>query len=189
MSCEKESSYLFVWFYSQTKKNLHDMCSGAIINIIVTKIDPPFCHVELAFEDGMAISVTKNNRVFMRRRTFDPLYYTCVRIPVSLEVSIHAKSEAISRIGQKFGFFTDNSTFCSKLVADILKLSTAVNDLGTQRFMSPSALYNILIKKGLQCHCCKTRGSSPVSFKHELAHLLPITPQIPYRFNRDLIHL
>lgn len=186
MSCLQESpSYLLVWFYMQTKKNLREVCSGAIINIVVSKVDPPFCHVELAFDDGTAISVTKNNKVFMRARTFDPSYYTCVKIPVTLEVSIHAKSEAMSRVGQKFGFMTENSTFCSKLVAEILKVSMAVSDLGNLRFMSPSALYKILRLKGLKCHCLQYR-SSPISFKDELAHLLPNASPLPYRLEYNL---
>ena len=87
-------SCLLVWFYKQKKQDVRDVCSGAIINILVTKLDPPFCHVELAFEDGMAVGVTKNDAVYMRRRTFDPVYYTCIKVSVSLQVADKAKLEA-----------------------------------------------------------------------------------------------
>jgi hypothetical protein len=114
MSLPRES-YLLVWFYKQKKQDVRDVCSGAIINILVTKLDPPFCHVELAFEDGMAVGVTKNDAVYMRRRTFDPVYYTCIKVSVSLQVANKAKLEAESRIGEKFGFLRKDATFCSQL--------------------------------------------------------------------------
>ena len=83
--------------------------------MLVTKLDPPFCHVELAFEDGMAVGVTKNDAVYMRRRTFDPVYYTCIKVSVSLQVADKAKLEAESRIGENFGVLRKDATFCSQL--------------------------------------------------------------------------
>jgi len=175
MSCPRET-YLLVWFYRQNKKSVRDVCSGAIVNILVTHVDPPFCHVELAFEDGMAISVTKNQKVCMRRRSFDPLYYTCIKIPVSLEVSIYAKSEASARVGQPFGYVGTNTTFCSKLVCEILKTSMAVEGLGSPNLTSPSGLYKLLILKGKLVYPSNNREAFPIAFKNELAHLLPVSP-------------
>lgn len=172
MACKHEK-ILYVWFYTQTKNSPTDVCSGAIINILMTKIDPPFCHVELQFDDGMAISVTKNHKVCMRYRTFDPMYYTCVKIPVSLEVCIHAKSEANSYLNQSFGYIGSQTTFCSKLVCAILKTSMAVDGLGDPNFTSPSKLYRQLILK-------KTRGfliqpeHFPIAFKSEILNLLDV---------------
>jgi len=51
MACPREA-FLFVWFYKQQGRSVRDACSGAIVNVLVTQVDPPFCHVELAFEDG-----------------------------------------------------------------------------------------------------------------------------------------
>lgn len=175
MSWPRET-HLLVWFYRQNKKSVRDVCSGAIVNILVTQVDPPFCHVELAFEDGMAISVTKNQKVCMRRRSFDPLYYTCVKIPVSLEVSIYAKSEASARVGQPFGYVGANTTFCSKLVCEILKTSMAVEGLGSPNLMSPSGLYKLLMLKGNLVDPSNNRETFPIAFRHELAHLLSVSP-------------
>lgn len=175
MACPREA-FLFVWFYKQQGRSVRDACSGAIVNVLVTQVDPPFCHVELAFEDGTAISVTKNQKVSMRRRTFDPQYYTCIRIPVSFEVSIYAKSEASARVGQPFGYVGKNTTFCSKLVCEILKTSMAVRDLGSPGSTSPSALYRRLVSKGKLLNPSKSCGGFPIAFRSELAHLLPESP-------------
>jgi hypothetical protein len=175
MSYPRET-YLLVWFYRQNKKSMHDVCSGAIVNIVISQIDPPFCHVELAFEDGMAISVTKNHKVCMRQRSFDPLHYTCIKIPVSLEVSIYAKSEASARVGQPFGYVGNDTTFCSKLVCEILKTSMAVDGLGSPSLTSPSGLYKRLIVKGKLVYPCSKREAFPIGFKNELTNLLPESP-------------
>lgn len=171
----KQDSELLVWFYKQTKNSLSDICSGAIVNILVTNIDPPFCHVELQFDDGMAISVTKNHKVSMRKRSFDPMYYTCIKIPVSLEVCIHAKSEANAYINQPFGYIGNNTTFCSKLVCKILKSSMAVKGLGDPNFTSPSTLYKQLVSKTTQDILSKPEYF-PIGFKSEMIHLLAVTP-------------
>jgi hypothetical protein len=175
MSRPRES-YLLVWFYKQKKQDVRDVCSGAIINILVTKLDPPFCHVELAFEDGMAVGVTKNDAVYMRRRTFDPVYYTCIKVSVSLQVADKAKLEAESRIGEKFGFLRKDATFCSHLVGQILKNSKAIEDLEISTLMSPSALYKRILSHTIALDSVRPRYGPmygpPIGFKCELAHLL-----------------
>ena len=81
----------------------------------------------------------------MRRRTFDPVYYTCIKVFVSLQVADKAKLEAESRIGEKFGFLRKDATFCSHLVGQILKNSKAIEDLEISTLMSPSALYKRIL--------------------------------------------
>jgi hypothetical protein len=67
------------------------------------------------------------------------------------ESRVHAKHEAMSRIGEKFGVFSDG-VYCSKLVWEILLKSKAVSSSETQRgfddFISPSELYRRLLAIG-----------------------------------------
>jgi hypothetical protein len=143
--------FLNIWFYQQKTVTWSQMCRGAIVNVIVSKTCPPYCHVELAFDDGTTVTVLKNSRVSFRKRKFDPLCYNCLRLTVSPEVAVHAKHEAMSRIGEKFGVFSDG-VYCSKLVWEILLKSKAVSSSETQRgfddFISPSELYRRLLAIG-----------------------------------------
>jgi hypothetical protein len=143
--------FLNIWFYQQKTVTWSQMCRGAIVNVIVSKTCPPYCHVELAFDDGTTVTVLKNSQVSFRKRKFDPLCYNCLRLTVSPEVAVHAKHEAMSRIGEKFGVFSDG-VYCSKLVWEILLKSKAVSSSETQGgvddFISPSELYRRLLAIG-----------------------------------------
>jgi hypothetical protein len=144
--------FLNIWFYQQKTVTWSQMCRGAIVNVIVSKTCPPYCHVELAFEDGTAVTVLKNGQVFFRKRKFDPGSYKCLRLTVSPEVAVHAKHEAMSRIGEEFALFS-RGVYCSKLVWEILVKSKAVHSHETQgwltnSFISPSELHRRLLAVG-----------------------------------------
>jgi hypothetical protein len=144
-------SFLNIWFYQQKTVTWSQMCRGAIVNVIVSKTCPPYCHVELAFDDGTAVTVLKNGQVFFRKRRFDPLCYNCLRLTVSPEVAVHAKHEAMLRIGENFALLS-GGVYCSKLVWEILLKSNAVSPRETQGyfrdFISPSELYRRLLAIG-----------------------------------------
>jgi hypothetical protein len=69
-----------------------------------------------------------------------------------------------------------NTTFCSKLVCEILKTSMAVEGLGSPNLTSPSGLYKLLILKGKLVYPSNNREVFPIAFRNELAHLLPVSP-------------
>jgi hypothetical protein len=107
-----------VWFYNPEKEHT---TSYNFINKIVARLTPPFCHVELQFPDGDACSIVMHDTVHMRKRTFDPDYYTCVTIPSTALALQSCKALVLSHCqrGTPFGC-TRDSTFCSKLVAELL---------------------------------------------------------------------
>jgi hypothetical protein len=144
--------FLNIWFYKQKTVTWEQIYRGAIANVIVSKVCPPYCHVELAFDDGSTVTVLKNNQVSFRTRKFDPLCYSCLRLTVSPEVAVHAKHEAMSRIGEEFALFS-RGVYCSKLVWEILVKSKAVHSHETQgwltnSFISPSELHRRLLAVG-----------------------------------------
>ena len=133
------------------------------MNTIVSYISPPYCHVELAFDDGHAVTVLKNNTVSMRKREFNTLYYTCLKLHVTKEVAVHAKAEAMERIDEKFSLFPP-CVYCSKLVWEILLESKAVpssekNAWNNSYFISPSELFLRLLSLNateIDCFDCPT---------------------------------
>jgi hypothetical protein len=136
-----------VYFYNPDK----DYVTGFnLVNKIVAGLSPPFSHVELQFPFGMACSIVMNETVRIRESTFDPEFYT--------GVVLHAPPQAVFKMlaltqlhverGIPFGVIAGH-TFCSKLVAELLRDSGLVSanvltDTHTQTFISPSALYEKL---------------------------------------------
>jgi len=137
--------HLSVWFFSQKRVTWTQLRNGAFVNSIVSYASPPYCHVELAFEDGTAVTVLKGNSVSIRRREFNPLHYTCLKLNVTQEVAVHAKAEALERIDEKFSLLPP-CVYCSKLVWEILLKSKAVPPSemaiwNNSWFISPSELF------------------------------------------------
>lgn len=143
--------FLDIWFYKERSISLARCMSPAIVNVFVTVVSPPFSHAELAFQDGLAVSVLMRHNVECRKRTFDPSYYTCLRLKVSQEVAVCAKHEALSRVGEPFS----STVYCSRLVWEILVNSKAVYAEETQgclvnRNVTPSELYRRLLAAGAE---------------------------------------
>jgi hypothetical protein len=112
-----------LYFYNPDK----DYVTGFnLVNKIVAGLSPPFSHVELQFPFGMACSIVMNETVRIRESTFDPEFYT--------GVVLHAPPQAVFKMlaltqlhverGIPFGVIAGH-TFCSKLVAELLRVSTA----------------------------------------------------------------
>eukprot|EP00960_Hanusia_phi_P018129 533121-Hanusia_phi.AAC.1 len=51
------------------------------INRVVAMLDPPFVHVELRFEDGIASSIFAGEVLFFRPRTFANPHYAIETLP------------------------------------------------------------------------------------------------------------
>jgi hypothetical protein len=132
------------WFYSPAR----DRVTGLnVVNKIVAGLDPPFCHVELQFPSGEACSIVMSGRVSMRARRFDPEFYTGVRVEAPAPAVGRALALARRHVELGTGFGVGGArTFCSKLVADLLRESGMVREeeLGGALLISPSALHRRL---------------------------------------------
>jgi hypothetical protein len=149
---------LYVWFFCQKQVTWRQLRDGAVVNCLLSYASPPYCHVELAFEDGKAVTVLKNNHVALRRREFNRLHYNCLKLNVTREVEVHAKSEAMRWINEKFSIFPP-CVYCSKLVWEILLNSRAVPSSektawNNAWYITPSELFRRLLSlnaKELDC--------------------------------------
>jgi len=132
------------WFYSPAR----DRVTGLnVVNKIVAGLDPPFCHVELQFPSGEACSIVMSGRVSMRARRFDPEFYTGVSVEAPAVAVGRAQALARRHVELETAFGVGGArTFCSKLVADLLRESGMVREeeLGGALLISPSALHRRL---------------------------------------------
>lgn len=153
----------------------HIMCLRAaekeehIINWLVSKIDPPHCHVEWCGEDSMGCSIFAGETVFYRKRRYLNLRYDtvsvncsddeydrmvkmckriCDKAPVFDATSMY--STTLRRNGVPTPWCNTNHslqsgrTYCSKLVGEILaagRIKEVSNvDVHT---LTPSTLYSM----------------------------------------------
>ena len=135
-----------VWFYNPDKERV----TGAnVVNKLVAGLSPPFCHVELQLPDGEACSIVMHGTVRMRQRTFDTDYYTGVvlRAPPQAVAKTRALAQRHVAARTPFGV-TGGHTFCSKLVAELLRDGGLVSAeaLPPAALISPSALYQQLTR-------------------------------------------
>ena len=141
-----------LWFYDPAGD------SEGWINKVVARIDPPFCHVELQFEDKHACSVYMGSAVLFREREFDAPNYTCVLVPCGAEQYARAYSHArrVASSGVLFSSLqmyscvlwaplanSERITFCSKLVADILRSADILSQDIEPHTVTPSALHRL----------------------------------------------
>lgn len=142
---------LSVWFYDPAKDR------QGLLNKVVAYMDAPFCHCELQFMNGVACSIYLGTTMVMKRRDFDPFYYTKVDVPCSIQqeklaierseqlklkqerCTMLAMSSCIHRLNVR-----PRDTFCSKLVADILQYAGLLENVCVNT-VSPSALYRKLV--------------------------------------------
>ena len=183
------------WFYSPAR----DRVTGLnVVNKIVAGLDPPFCHVELQFPSGEACSIVMSGRVSMRARRFDPEFYTGVRVEAPAPAVGRALALARRHVELETAFGVGGArTFCSKLVADLLRESGMVREeeLGGARLISPSALHRRLAALALsRAHAdAPARGSplAPIAFAESTVQ--PACPPrykvLPVAFSGPCMHL
>jgi hypothetical protein len=138
--------------------------SDVFLNQLVALYDPPYSHVELSFEDGMASSIFNGETVFMCARTFSNPNYDIVTVTVSEEGYRRARAFCAhahrTKVGfDSFGMFAamlpvqllapkHDKTFCSRFVLEALQQAQlpGVHAENSMR-MTPSRLYAIVSKQ------------------------------------------
>ncbi len=135
-----------VWFYNPDKERV----TGAnVINKIVAGLSPPFCHVELQLPGGDACSIVMHDTVRMRNRTFNTDYYTGVALHAPPQAVAKTRALAQRHVDARTPFgLTGGHTFCSKLVAELLRDGGIVSAeaLPPAALISPSHLYQQLVR-------------------------------------------
>eukprot|EP00960_Hanusia_phi_P074387 768228-Hanusia_phi.AAC.4 len=130
------------------------------MNRLVGYFDPPFCHVEVRFENGMASSIFSGEKVFFKQRTYaNPNYVIeAITVPDASYMDMYRVCAERERVGMgfdSFGMYTSvlpiikpigsGSTFCSRHVTEVLQAGkvSEVMQLDASK-MSPSRLYQVL---------------------------------------------
>jgi hypothetical protein len=143
---------LKVHFYNPKKD------TEGVWNKIVSYLDPPYCHCEIEFLQGLACAVYINGVVHMKRRQFDERFYDCVSVACTTADYEKAlayctlRSEEKQRfslgmsLGTKFAplRYASTGTFCSKICAEALQQAGALAaDVSATR-VTPSGLYALI---------------------------------------------
>lgn len=170
MACDTHSCV--VWFYSPLQEKLS---TGSIINKFVATVDGPYCHTELQFPNGDACSITMNGSVRLWNRTFDPCFYTGLRIQSTADKIYQAQklAEEFTNKPTLFSFLASHTarthhTYCSKLVRDILTDSDILAKSfysPTSTWYTPSGLYRHLLQEPNVCFHRMSAKISPIDFK------------------------
>lgn len=143
---------LTMWFY-----NPQNDPSG-VLNKVVALIDQPFCHCELQFSCGRAVSIYYNTTVAMRVRKFQNSAYTCLVVPCTPQQELKALRHAEALVDQRqtfslmgmvqsytrIGSCSPGSTFCSKLCVEIMQQADLLPVDVVASHVTPSGLYALL---------------------------------------------
>lgn len=147
------------------------------MNQAVAYMSPPYCHTELRFPNSLSLSIVVGGNCRLMYREFDPERYDAIQIFTTTEKLQKAiqLSQDVSNKKVKFGFTLEpssnsSSTYCSKLVYDILAESTIyADDLYTKSdygIITPSNLAHNLLMKGHQKS--SVFNSEPIAFSNML---------------------
>jgi hypothetical protein len=143
---------LKVHFYNPKKD------TEGVWNKIVSYLDPPYCHCEIEFLQGLACAVYINGTVHMKRRQFDSNYYDCISLPCTTADYDRALAYCTQRseelqpfslsmsLGTMFAplRYASSGTFCSKLCAEALQEASVLGPDVSARRVTPSGLYHLL---------------------------------------------
>ena len=148
---------LRVWFYNPNATD--EGFSDGWVNHVVAMLDPPFCHCELQFEDGVACSIYMGTTVVLKARTFETPHYTCVLLNCTNSSYKRAREVATQAYDNQLKFsalrmstsylripytHSDNTTFCSKLIADICQQADIIGRDVCCKYITPSQLHGLL---------------------------------------------
>ena len=146
---------LKVHFYNPKKD------TEGVWNKLVSYLDPPYCHCEIEFLQGLTCAVYINGTVHMKTRQFDQNFYDCVTIPCTTAAYDQALAYCQLRSSEKQMFslsmslgskfaplrFKSSGTFCSKICAEALqKAQVLPADLVAAR-VTPSGLHALLTQQ------------------------------------------
>lgn len=166
--------HLRVWFYNPTND------SQGLVNKIVARLDPPFCHTEIQFTNNVACSIYMGSEVMMRERAFESANYSCVQVHCSITQETAARAFASTCVEKKLAFSTlhmstcmlladafddPSKTFCSKLVYDILFTAGILSAKPKRHSVSPSALHRLLLEHASALAVTPTQTSIAIGFK------------------------
>jgi len=128
-----------------------------LMNRVVSWFDPPFVHVEIRFEDGMASSIFAGEPLFFRQRTFaNPNYHVeTLTVEPSDYNSMYRFCQERARQGIRFdnlgmylailpllSFTPPHKTFCSRHVTETLHIGNVPEFVMlTPHKTTPSMLY------------------------------------------------
>lgn len=152
-SCRQQERTVQILFYKPLDQDV-------FMNRLVSYLDPPFCHVELRFENGMASSIFAGEKVFFKQRTYaNPNYLIeAITVPDASYLDMYHLCAERARGGVGFdslGMYTSilplikapkspASTFCSRHVTEVLQAGRVpeVMQLDSAK-TSPSRLYHV----------------------------------------------
>jgi hypothetical protein len=134
-----------------------------LLNKLVARADPPYCHCEIEFSNGQSCAVYMGGLVHLKTRSFDPANYDSVTVTCShaqhaaalaLAQALAAENQAFSTRAMLASRFrtvpTPDArlyTCCSKLCAEILLAAGAFPpEISTAR-VTPSALHKTIASK------------------------------------------
>jgi hypothetical protein len=149
-----------VHFYNPKKD------TEGVWNKIVSYLDPPYCHCEIEFMQGLACAVYLNGSVHMKRRQFDPRFYDSLSIPCTTAAYDSAldyctqRSEEVQpfslglMLGTKFAplRYASSGTFCSKVCAEALQKGGVLGADVSPATITPSGLHRKLAQ-AIQPEC------------------------------------
>ena len=145
-----------VHFYNPKKD------TEGVWNKIVSYLDPPYCHCEIEFLQGLACAVYINGPVHMKTRHFDPHFYDCVSMPCTSAAYDRALEYCMRRSSEQQHFslsmslatkiallgYSSTGTFCSKLCAEALQQADLLSSDVSARRITPSGLHALLTQPG-----------------------------------------
>ena len=145
---------IHAYFYAPSKED-HPL------NHLVTAFDPPYSHCDIQFQDGMASSVFRGERLYWRRRRFGKPGYHRVTLSVNQadydrayklcqdralsSLSFDAWGMLTLPLAGMFGTDRADHTFCSKHCTEVLQVAGVRSVLGVDpRATTPSGLQRAL---------------------------------------------
>jgi len=152
---------LKIHFYNPKKD------TEGIWNKLVSYLDPPYCHCEIEFLQGLACAVYMNGPVHMKKRQFDPTFYDCVSIPCTTAAYDSAldyctqRSQEMQRFSLSMSLgtmlpplrYASSGTFCSKVCTEALQKAEVLSADINARCITPSGLHALLTQAiEPECH-------------------------------------
>jgi len=142
-----------VWFYNPCND------TSGLINKLVSRLDPPFCHCEVQFQDGQACSIYMGCKAVMKCRSFESSCYT----PVVLDCSgpeydaMYACARTYADSAVSFSTLKmtaslmwlptptpERHTFCSELCANVIRAGGRMLANVEPAKLTPSGLHRVL---------------------------------------------
>jgi hypothetical protein len=127
-------------------------------NKIVSYLDPPYCHCEIEFLQGLSCAVYINGPVHLKTRKFDSNFYDSITLPCSSQAYNKALDYCTLKSNEKEMFslrmmlstkiaplrIKTSGTCCSKMCVEALQEAGIVDTSVNARLVTPSGLHSML---------------------------------------------